>query len=273
MQCIVNDDVVLSRPLEGPLSAHIAAFARWVREQGYARCSRHRQVLLAACFCRWLGRHDVSVRSVSAEHPIRYLRSRARLVQIHRGDAAALRQFLAFLCHNGVIPTEKKAPARLTPAEHETQRFATYLRNERALAEATVINYGRFVRRFLAGQFGTGPVALSRLSAGDIVRFVQREAPRLHLKRAKLLTTGLRSFLHYTRYRGEVAHDLAAAVPSVANWSMPSIPRDSGGIRPPAPGFHQSAHRDGPLRLRDPAVTRPPGIAGERSGLPRAGRS
>jgi hypothetical protein len=32
MKCIINDDVVLSRPLEGPLSAHIAAFAQWAVE-------------------------------------------------------------------------------------------------------------------------------------------------------------------------------------------------------------------------------------------------
>jgi integrase len=35
----------------------------------------------------------------------------------------------------------------------------------------------------------------------------------------------LRSFLKYTRYRGYIRLDLAAAVPAVANWSMPSIPR------------------------------------------------
>jgi integrase/recombinase XerD len=57
------------------------------------------------------------------------------------------------------------------------------------------------------------------------MRFVQRQAPRLHLKRAKLLTTALRSFLHYARYREEIALDLAAAVPVVANWTMTSIPR------------------------------------------------
>ena len=66
---------------------------------------------------------------------------------------------------------------------------------------------------------------LSRLCAGDVMRFVRCQAPRLHLKRAKLLTTALRSFLHYARYRGDIALDLAAAVPAVANWSMPSIPR------------------------------------------------
>jgi integrase/recombinase XerD len=35
----------------------------------------------------------------------------------------------------------------------------------------------------------------------------------------------LRSFLRYLRYRGDIALDLVAAVPIVANWSMPSIPR------------------------------------------------
>jgi site-specific recombinase XerD len=69
---------------------------------------------------------------------------------------------------------------------------------------------------------------LSRLRARDVVRFVQRQVPHLHLKCAKLLTTALRSFLRYTHYRGDVTLDLAAAVPIVANWSMPSIPRAIG---------------------------------------------
>src|SRR5262249_16682470 len=50
-------------------------------------------------------------------------------------------------------------------------------------------------------------------------------ASRLHPKRAKLLTSALRSFLRYGRYRGSVKLDLASAVPVVANWSMSSIPR------------------------------------------------
>ena len=224
MRCIINDDVVLSRPLEGPLQAHIATFAQWASEQGYAQGSRYRQVLLAACFSRWLGQHAISLRRVSAEHLAGYLRSRARRVKIHRGDAAALRQCLQFLRHKGVIPPEK-VRGRLSPVEHETQAFETYLRNERVLAEATISYYVPFSRGFLADRFGKGRVTLSRLCARDVVRFVQHQAPRLHLKRAKLLTTALRSFLRYARYRGKIALDLAAAVPVVANWSMTSIPR------------------------------------------------
>ncbi|MEK7301793.1 MAG: site-specific integrase [Pseudomonadota bacterium] len=95
----------------------------------------------------------------------------------------------------------------------------------RALARATIINYVPFIRGFLEGRFGHGRVTLSRLCAGDVVRFVQRQAPYLHLKVAKLMTSALRSFLRYARYLGEVTLDLAAAVPIVANWSMTSIPR------------------------------------------------
>ena len=225
MKYIVDGDIVLSRPPTGPLAAQIAAFAQWTREQGYARYSRYRQVLLAAGLSRWLGQQAVELSRVSSEHPPRYLRSRARRVRAHRGDAASLRQFMDFLRGQRVIPAEKIAPRRLTAVEHTVQAFEGYLRDARALAEATVVNYVPFVRGFLTDRFGTGPVTLSRLRAGDVVRFVQRQAPRLHLKRAKLLTSALRSFLHYVRYRGDTALDLAAAVPPVANWTMTSIPR------------------------------------------------
>jgi len=222
---MVNDDVVLSRPLEGPLSTYIPGFAQWTREEGYTFSSRRRKVYLAACFSRWLGQQAASVRHVSSEHAARYRRSRARPVQIRRGDAATLRQLLDFLHRQGVLPEGKIPPSRLTPIEQIVQAFEGYLRKERSLSEVTVVRYVSFVREFLAHRFGEGPVRLSRLCAGDVVRFVRRQAPRLHLKTAKLLTTALRSFLHYVRYRGEITQDLAAAVPTVANWSMPSIPR------------------------------------------------
>jgi site-specific recombinase XerD len=226
MRFIINGDVVLSRPLEGPLSAHIGAFAASVRQQGYALNTQHRQVLLAACFSRWLGQKAVGVRRVCAEHLTQYLRSRVRRVQVRPGDAAALRQLLELLRREGIIPAERTSPHPLTPVERETQAFETYLRNERALAEATIAYYVPFTRRFLTDRFGNGRVVLSRLSAGDVVRFVQRQVPRLHRNCAKLLTTALRSFLNYARYCGDITDDLAAAVPCVAAWSITSIPRD-----------------------------------------------
>ena len=225
MKYIVNDKVVLSRPPDGPLAAQIGLFTDWVSEQGYAARSLWQRVHLAACFSGWLGKQGIRLRSISTEHPAQYLRHRARRLQRCRSDAAALRDFMAFLRQQAVIPAEKKVLSQPTPVEKCVRAFERYLREDRALANATVVNYAPFVRRFLDDRFGRGRVTLGVLSAGDVVRFVRYEAPRLHMKRAKLLTTALRSFLQYARYSGGLTLDLAAAVPVVANWSMTSIPR------------------------------------------------
>jgi integrase/recombinase XerD len=100
----INGDVVLSRPPEGPLARHLAAFAMWASEQGYARYSRYRQVLLASCFSRWLGQHAITARRVSSEQLARYLRSRTRRARHHNGDAAALGQFVDFLRRRAWCP-------------------------------------------------------------------------------------------------------------------------------------------------------------------------
>jgi len=222
---IINDQVVLSRPLEGPLAAHIGSYARWASEQGYAFCYRRRQVLIAACFSRWLGRKGVRLHAVSSGHAVEFLRYRSRRVQIHKGDRAALRYLIEFLNRAGVTRPEEMAAPRPNAVEQCAREFERYLREERVLATATVVNYMPLIRCFLKDRFGDGTVKLSRLCAGDVVGFVQRQAPRLHPKRSKVMTTALRCFLQYARYCGEVTADLGAAVPVVPNWSKTTLPR------------------------------------------------
>jgi site-specific recombinase XerD len=227
MKYIIDNRINLSRAPEGPLVTYIEAFARSLREQGYALDSSHQQVRLAACFSQWLRQREVALRAITSDHPQQYLRYRARQVRPCRGDAAALRHLLNFLRRERVIPTEKKVSA-LTPAELCAQAYEQHLREARGLARASIVNYVPFIRSFLKDRFGGGPAPLSLLCARDVVAFVQHQARHLHPKRAKLLTSALRSFLRYARYRGEVKLDLAAAVPIVPNWSMSSIPRAIG---------------------------------------------
>lgn len=225
MRYVVNSQVVLLQPPEGPLVAYIAAFAKSVRDQGYSLRSIKRQVHLAACFSRWLKQRRIAERSVCADHVVQYMRYRARHMPILGGDHAALTRVIEFLRREGVIPAERRSTCKLSAVERCIQAYERYLREARALATATIVHYIPFIRTFLTDRFGKGPVALSRLTAGDVVHFVQRQAPRLHRKVAKTMTTALRSFLRYARYRGDLTLDLAAAVPIVPNWSMTEIPR------------------------------------------------
>ena len=72
----ITDGVVLSRAPEGPLAVHITTYATWLRAQGYALVSMHRQILLAACFSQWLHHKGVVLRHITSGHPSQYLRSR-----------------------------------------------------------------------------------------------------------------------------------------------------------------------------------------------------
>jgi site-specific recombinase XerD len=229
MRYRINEQMVLTcmpkEGLVGPIAPYLHSFAQSLSAQGYERRYMRRQLVLAACFSRWLNHRRVRLRCIRSEHPTQYLRCRHRDRQAVAGDTAAFDHLMEFLRGKRMIPPKKRSALRLTPAERCTQRYEQYLREDRALAKATIINYVPFIGDFLKDRFGDEAVKLSCLRATDVVRFVQRQARHLHVKRAKLMTTALRSFFQYTRLRGDVTLDLAAAVPIVASWSMASIPR------------------------------------------------
>jgi hypothetical protein len=77
-----------------------------------------------------LNRQGVALRSISSDHPSRFLRYRARQVRLSLGDAAALRHLLDFLRREGVNPAQKMSACQLTPAEPSEH----HLREARGLA-------------------------------------------------------------------------------------------------------------------------------------------
>lgn len=228
MRYPIDQQIVLSHAPDGPLARYLGVFARSQKAQGYCLYYVHRQVLLAARFSYWLKKKRVALYQIRSDHVRKYLQYRAQQARLRKDDIAALKHLIDFLRGKGLIASEKVSTRRLTPAEQCVEAYSQYLREARALARTTIINYVPFIREFLTDRFGKGPVTLGQISAGDTVQFVQHKALKLHQKRAKLLTTALRSFLRYVCYRGDLKLDLAAAVPTVANWSMSSIPRAIG---------------------------------------------
>jgi integrase/recombinase XerD len=225
MNVVIGSQVVLSRAPEGPLAAYIGPFADSLAAMGYAASSIQRQVRIGACFSRWLGQQAVGPQGITPDHVTRYLQYRARRRRPCFSDHASLTHLVDLLRREGLVPAEEIAVRERSEIDRCTDAFEVYLREGRGLATATIVNYVPFVRDFLKHRFGEGAVKLPCLSADDVVRFVRHQAPRLHRKRAKLMTSALRSFLNYARYCGEVDLDLAAVVPIVPNWSMASIPR------------------------------------------------
>lgn len=209
----------------GPLGPYLAAYAGQLHAQQYAQRSARERIQLVADFSRWLDQHRISVRELTPQHTTQYLRDRIQQGRRpRRGDAAALDRVLDLLRQMAII-TGPPAPVVATPAARVQAEFDRYLQQERALAPWTRVVYGTFAGRFLTERFTTDPVDLSCLAAPDVTGFVQRHAARQQPKYSQLMTTALRAFLRFARLRGDITTDLAAAVPSVATWSLSSLPR------------------------------------------------
>jgi site-specific recombinase XerD len=209
--------------LHGPLGPYFDSYATEMCSEGYAQQTRETQTRVVADFDRWLARHRLGAQEVTAELFEPFLRARARRRHLTRCDVSALKRLLRLLVRERVVsepPQHAATSAQLLQAE-----FCRYLQQERALASRTQFLYLIFVREFLKERFGNRSVDLSSLCAADVTGFVRRRAATIQSKRVQIMTTALRSFLRFGRYRGDIDKDLAACVPAVANWKQSTIPR------------------------------------------------
>ncbi|MCK3777342.1 site-specific integrase [Ensifer sesbaniae] len=207
---------------------------------------------MAAGFSNWLGQNRIDLADIRGEHAGHYLQERAQFRRPRRGDDAALRHLLDFLRGIGAIREEAEDERQPSSIDLKLQAYESYLRDARALNRQTIINYRPVVRDFLNFRFSDSAVSLAELRAVDVTDFVQKRTSRLNIRRAKIMTTALRSFLSYARYNGDITSDLAAAVPIVANWRLSSIPRAIG--RDDVTRLLASIDRQTPMGRRDYAM-------------------
>jgi len=151
-------------------------------------------------------------------------RLRAKHPTVCHGAPSASRLLLTVLRDIGVV-APKREPVATSPAARLANQYRVFLKEQRGLDRATICNYSRHIDRFLAEQFGSGPVNLRALGVSDIGAFVRRHAPRHGRGWAAQMVTGLRSFFRFAQLRGVIKSDLAALVPSVPSWEMSGPPK------------------------------------------------
>ena len=186
----------IERLRQGPLSAHLDAYAAALAQQGYARHSIRNQVVVIADLSRWLQHKHLRLQGLDGNVPDRFLRHHQRHNGVRRGDAGILNRFLTWLGHTGAVEQHGE-PAVKDPRQTVTQQFRRYLLQERGLSTATLPNYVTFIDQFLSERFRSRTLNLSTLRVADVTGFVQRHVHRLSPGRAKLLVTALRSFFRY----------------------------------------------------------------------------
>lgn len=210
----------------GPLGSCVEEFTNGLREAGYSRNSMRKQLSVVGDFSVWLLEKKVKLKDLDDEKIQEFIRYRKKRVVsfIQSGDATALNLLLTQLRNHGVIPIPK-LKLKIGEREGKVRQFAEYLIRERALSEATMKNYVGFIDRFLSERFKKNSIRFHKLSPSDVTGFVQRHARDGSHGRAGLMVSALRSYFRFLRLRENIDRDLAACVPTVANWRLTALPK------------------------------------------------
>ena len=209
---------------EGPLVRYIDTFASLLVEQGYCRRHIGNKLRTIARFSGWLNAHKIPVGFVTQKHVVQFLSQDNQQKIVHTGQLSTLRDVLLFLQQSGVIHIAP-VPVNRTPVQQVVYLFGRHIIDDKGLSHKTVIQYSPFIECFLTACFGKGTVTLATLSGKNVLDFIQHEAVRLSVVRAKVATNALRAFLRFGVYLGDINADLIESVPMVASWAMTGIPR------------------------------------------------
>jgi hypothetical protein len=172
----------IERLRQGPLSAHLDAYAAAVADQGYTDHSIRQQIVVIADFSRWLKQKHIDVPDLDSKFVDRFLRLRRRQQRIRRGDPKALERLLTMLRKIGVV--KHQPPVAETAHSRIVGEFQRYLLQERGLSPLTLLNYVPVVEQFLAERFHNRAPDVARLRATHVTGFVTRHAHQLSPARA-----------------------------------------------------------------------------------------
>ncbi|HET7438666.1 MAG TPA: site-specific integrase [Nitrospira sp.] len=179
------------------------------------------KVKLLANFGQWLKRNGLAVANLDEPLVEAFLKRKHRE---RRGDLRTLQQFLDHLRRQNVVPA-RNLPRDRSPLAHILNRYETHLRTERGLVAHTIQEYQSFVRKFLLERFRGQPLLLKAVKASDISDFILRHISGMGTRRAQTMTSAFRSFFRFLFQKGELQADLAASVPTVANWRLSTVPK------------------------------------------------
>lgn len=218
-----TDQRVLDRLHGGPLGPHIDAFAAWLSEQGYAKSTITYGLRIVGALSGWMQRGGLSVTDLDEKTTVDFLRDRKSERRIHLSDIPKLNLLLEHLRQSHVIPVPA-TDVDISELGSIEREFSNYLSQERKLSEASLQNYVPVARQFLEERFGTRPIVFEEIQQIDISRFVLRYVNRFNRGRAKIMVSALRSFFNFLHLHGHISTDLAATIPTVANWRCATLP-------------------------------------------------
>lgn len=207
------------------LEPHLDLFVQLLADQGYSAFTIRGYVDSVAHFGTWLQSNELSLVQIDEEVVLRFSQHYCHCPGGRKQHTVSgkyvkrVQRFVNFLGQQGTINLTKfNDNGPIIPAL--ILRFSEQLRL-RGLSSLTIVRYERLML-LLFPLLGDNPqvydAACVRRIVGDLARTSSLSA-------VKNLTTALRAFLRFLAVENLCVPDLDCAVPTVAQWSLSSIPR------------------------------------------------
>ncbi len=211
--------------VSGPLNPHVAHVWSELLAQGYTPLSSGQLLRLMAHLSRWMEGTGLKAHELTSERIEKFLRERRRTGHTKHLTSRSLGPILEHLQTAGVVLQSEHEEPTANEQDRLLDSYGQYLVQESAVVPMTVRHYQSIARSFLSDIFGQDKLELRRLNTADVTNFVLRQSRTVSVNRTKYVVTALRSVLHFLFLRGELANDLAGAIPRIAGWRQASLPK------------------------------------------------
>jgi integrase/recombinase XerD len=213
-----------------PINPVIENYISDLMNRGYSESTIRAYAHSVAHFSYWLSNNKIRLNRLNETIKKRFLYEhlpacdcpspcKRSLIDVR----AALEHLLEVLRSNGLIGASPR-PYTKSLGE-ELKRYDAYLRDVCGLASNTRISRIQHAREFLRYRFGRYPIAVSRITSNDIQRFILRYGEGYKVGTVQVVCCAVRSYLRFRALGGDATTTLIAAVPSVAQWRLSTLPK------------------------------------------------
>ena len=129
---LFSNEVLSQHLYTGPLVPHLDAFAAVLSGQGYSRLTIKVKIRVISKFSHWLQKRHLLIEDINKSCINKFIRYRIKSNLLRSGDELALKQFITFLCEEGILSTFVPE-IKVSEIQRIENSFAQYLQHERGL--------------------------------------------------------------------------------------------------------------------------------------------
>ena len=209
----------------GPPEAYAQDFFTQLRSRGYTENSiRKRRSIITAFLC-WAQKEHLGTVDLNESHASTFAsRSSGRTRDNIKSDHAAVQLFVDFL---GTVKDCRipDCPTTVVPVEALYRRYIAYLRNDKGLAENSILVYRHYIHDFLTDMdHAAGALAPTEWTAMTIQHYILEHTKGRSAEYSRLLAVALRSFLRFLYFCGDMVADMARSISMTRKYSQATVP-------------------------------------------------